>query len=110
VHTFVTLPRGGRVELELRYSVPLTDGRYRLRLLPQALANDAALDVVVSAADGLELGSVEGAELAGGQAVRRGPWAEREVVDVSLHQPEAGRWTRVREAVTRFLREPVTFS
>jgi hypothetical protein len=108
VHTFVTLPRGGRVELELRYSVPLTDGRYRLRLLPQALANDAALDVVVSAADGLELGSVEGAELVGGQAVRQGPWAEREVVDVSLHQPEAGRWTRVREAVTRFLREPVT--
>lgn len=107
VHTFVTLPRGGQVELELRYSVPLTDGHYRLRLVPQPLARDAALRVVVRAAEGAALGGVQGTDLVGGQALRAGSWAEEEVVDVSLRDDEMGRWGRARETVTRFLREPV---
>lgn len=108
VHTFVELPRGGQVSLELRYTVPVADGRYRLHLLPQPLVRDAALEVRVRAADGLVLGRVEGAELVGGQAVRQGPWVEQEVVVVDVRDREVGRWTRFRGAVTRFWRDPVT--
>lgn len=108
VHTFVTLPRGEQVIVELRYSVPVTGGRYRLRLLPQALARDASLDVVVRTGDGLELQGVRGATLVDGRAVRSGPWKEKELVDLRVGQPDRGRWVRIREAVTRFWREPVT--
>ena len=108
VHTFVTLPRGEQVSVELRYSVPVTGGRYRLRLLPQALARDASLDVVVRAGDGLELQGVRGATLVDGRAGRSGPWKEQELVELRVDQPDRGRWVRIREAVTRFWREPVT--
>jgi len=108
VHTFVTLPRGEQVSVELRYSVPVTGGRYRLRLLPQALARDASLDVVVRAGEGLELQGVRGASLVDERAVRSGPWKEQELVELRVDQPDRGRWVRIREAVTRFWREPVT--
>jgi hypothetical protein len=87
VHTFVTLPRGAKVEVELRYAVPVTDGHYRALLVPQALAHDATLDVVVQPAGGLQLSDVHGAELADGRAVRRGQWAEQELLDVHAHAP-----------------------
>jgi hypothetical protein len=56
VHTYVKLARGQSVQLELRYSVPITDGRYRLRLLPQPLARDAGLRVSVDPAPGCRSG------------------------------------------------------
>jgi hypothetical protein len=81
VHTYVELARGQSVQLELRYSVPLQDGRYRLRLLPQPLARDAALRLSVDAAAGLELRTT-GPEGRPGPVRRDGPWAESELVSV----------------------------
>ena len=80
VHTFIELPRGAVTEFELRYSVPIEDGRYRLRLLPQALGRDASLALTVSPADGLTLTRTD--EAAEGPIRRTGPWSETEVVDV----------------------------
>lgn len=82
VHTFVELARGQRVEVVLRYSVPVDEGRYRLRLLPQPLAEDAQLDVVVRPAPGHVLEQVAGADQVDGRAVRTGPWARTELVEV----------------------------
>jgi hypothetical protein len=80
-HTFVELSRGQSVQLELRYSVPITNGQYRLRLLPQPLARDAALRVDVHAAPGLSLRSV-GPGSADGPVEREGPWTGTEVLSV----------------------------
>lgn len=111
VHTFIELARGQQIELELRYTVPVADGRYRLRLLPQPLARDAELDVSVRPAEGLELGAVQGADVVDGRAVRTGPWAQSEVLDVHLRSPAPADswWESTRESVTRFLSEPVSF-
>jgi hypothetical protein len=81
VHTFVELSRGQSVELELRYSVPVQNGRYRLRLLPQPLARDAVLRVRIDAAPGQSLRSAA-AEPMEGPVEREGPWTETEVLAV----------------------------
>ena len=83
VYTYVTLPRGAQLELALRYTVPVADGRYRLRLLPQPLARDAELQVKIAPAEGLQLVDVAGAELVGGRAVRGGAFDVRQLVDVT---------------------------
>ena len=83
IYTYVTLPRGEQLELELRYSVPVADGRYRLRLLPQPLARDAELQVTIAPAEGLQLVDVSGAELVEGRAVRGGALDVRQLVDVT---------------------------
>ncbi len=88
VHTFVELARGEHVEVVLRYSVPVDDGRYRLRLLRQPLAQDALLDVVVRPADGRVLEQVAGADEVDGRAVRTGPWARTELVEVRTSAAE----------------------
>ncbi len=80
VHTFIELPRGAATQFELRYTVPIENGRYRLRLLPQALAIDASLALTVSPAAGLTLTRAD--EPAEGPIGRSGPWSETEVVDV----------------------------
>ena len=80
VHTFIELPRGAATQFELRYTMPIQDGRYRLRLLPQALARDASLAVTVSPAPGLTVTPSDGA--AEGPISRTGPWSKTEVVDV----------------------------
>jgi hypothetical protein len=85
VHTYVQLVRDEPVVVELRYTVPVDDGRYRLHLLPQPLARDAALEVVVQAADGWRLDEVDGAERDSSRgASRRGPFAERELLEVTV--------------------------
>jgi len=81
LHTYVELARGQSVRLELRYSVPVTDGHYRLRLLPQPLARDADLRVDVEAAAGLVLRTV-GRDAREGPVRRTGPWTETEVLSV----------------------------
>ncbi|MFP5372251.1 MAG: DUF4012 domain-containing protein, partial [Actinomycetes bacterium] len=53
--TYVTLARGQSVDLLLRYDVPVEDGRYRIALLPQPLARDAGLQLIVQPADGQQL-------------------------------------------------------
>lgn len=80
VHTYVELPRGASTTLELRYTVPVADGHYRLRLLPQPLAVDAELTVTVVPAPGLSMSSSDGDDA--GPIERSAPWVESEVVDV----------------------------
>ncbi|MCW2679348.1 MAG: putative rane protein, partial [Frankiales bacterium] len=92
--SFVDLGQGERTELELRYRVPVEGGRYRLHLVPQALARDADLRVEIEAADGLTLAQVVGASRAGDVAVRQGPWSERELVEVRVARPSL--WQRLR--------------
>jgi hypothetical protein len=81
VHTYVELPRGASTELELRYTVPVVDGRYRLRLLPQPLARDAALRVSVDPAAGLTLTALDD-EQQTGPLRQEGPWSEIQVLAV----------------------------
>jgi hypothetical protein len=81
VHSYVTLARGRSVQLELRYSVPVTDGHYRLRLLPQPLARDAVLRLSVEAAAGLSL-TTTGTAPSSGPVRRDGPWTESALVSV----------------------------
>ncbi len=88
VHTFVQLVRERPVSVELRYTVPVEDGHYRLHLLPQPLARDAALEVLVQAAQGWRLDAVTGADREGSRAVRRGLFAERELVEVRVSPAE----------------------
>ena len=89
VHTFIELPRGATTQFELRYSVPIDGGRYRLRLLPQALAINASLALTVSPAAGLTLTHANEAET--GPVERTGPWSETEIVDVMSAEPGSVR-------------------
>jgi hypothetical protein len=73
-----------RVELVLRYSTPVTDGRYRLRLLPQPLARDAELR--------LRVGAAEGARLTEPDVVVDGPLDR--VVDVEVQVARPSWWDR----------------
>jgi hypothetical protein len=60
-HAYIGLPRGDATELELRYEVPVEDGRYRLRVLPQPLAVDATLDLQIDPVQGTRVVRREGA-------------------------------------------------
>jgi hypothetical protein len=62
VTTFVQLPSGATVTYTLTYRLPLSDGRYRLLLVPQALATPAQLNLRISAADGSSLGVTSGVD------------------------------------------------
>jgi hypothetical protein len=86
VHTFVELARGEHVEVVLRYSVPVDDGRYRLRLLPPPLARTRCS--TSSPAEGRVLEQVAGADEVDGRAVRTGPWARTELVEVRTSAAE----------------------
>ena len=55
VVALLSLRNGEQAEYVLRYDVPLDDGRYALRLLPQPLAQDASLSLDVRVEDGLQL-------------------------------------------------------
>lgn len=113
--TTVALDRGEDVELELRYRVPLTDGQYALRLLPQPLARPASLDLRLRAAEGSELGAVVGAERqggvgaaegSGGEVRESGPFEESRRIAVRLHDPDAP--LTLSERLARFWTEPVS--
>ena len=64
---------------EVTYTVPVSGGRYQMELLPQPLAVDAALDLEVVPASGLELKD--------GPLRYSGPYDTRRSVDVRLRQP-----------------------
>lgn len=105
-HAVVTdgaaLAPGSETTWLLRYRLPVEDGRYRLRLVPQPLAVDAGLRLEVSAADGREL---RGEGVADGQLVVSGPYDQERLVELQAVRP--GLVARGADAVRRFWSEPV---
>lgn len=103
VQDVVSLAPGTSVTWELRYSLPLRGGTYRLQVVPQPLAFDATLRLSVTAAGGVRL------RPAGGDLrqdlVWTGPLDHAVRVDVRA-QP-AVWWRRALDAVARFWSEPV---
>ncbi len=81
LHAIFELPRGASTEFELRYTVPVRDGRYRLRMLPQPLAEDAQLSVTVSPAPGLSMQLVDDPD-AQGPVTSSEPWLQSRLIDV----------------------------
>ena len=95
--TRLELPRGASSVLEVRYTLPLTDGRYHLALVPQPLAEDAVLRLAVLPADGEALGSVEGADVVGGRVEEEVPLSETRDVVAELERETPSRWERLKD-------------
>ena len=91
------LPRGVSSVLEARYTVPLVDGRYRLRLVPQPLVEDARLTLDVHGADGQPLDVVSGADEGVEQVEERGTLGATRDVVVQVARPTRSRWDRLRQ-------------
>jgi len=94
--TRLELPRGASSELEVRYVLPVEGGSYRLRVVPQALVEDATLTLAVRPAAGERLGRVDGASRSGGVVQERGALTEERDITVSLYEEPPGRWQRFR--------------
>lgn len=101
LRTRVELDRGQQTVLEVRYRVPLVDGAYRLRALPQPLAEDATMRLDVRAAPGVRLQRAEGTALAGGAVVEQGPFTDSHVLSL---RPRPDSWG---DRLRQFWYEPV---
>jgi hypothetical protein len=87
------LPQGATSVVEVRYSVPVMDGEYRLRVVPQALLDDADLRLSVRAADGEQLADANGAAIT---ALREtGQLSATRDVQVGLRREPVGFWARL---------------
>ena len=99
--THLELARGASSVLEVRYRLPVTDGAYRLRLIPQPLAHDADLRLSVRAAPGRELGGVQGVAGVQGDGRHvvpdRAPLTVTRDIAVSLEPPVRSTWQRLRD-------------
>ena len=96
--THLELPRGASSVLEVRYNLPVADGEYRLRLIPQPLATDADLRLSVRPAPGRQLGSVAGADRDDRHVVsERAPLTVTRDIAVSLEPSDPSRWERLRD-------------
>ena len=95
--TRLELPRGSSSVLEARYTIPVPDGRYSLRLVPQPLVEDAALRLTVRAADGERLDHVSGAQSTAGQVEESGTLSETRDVVAELSRPTPSRWERIKD-------------
>ena len=95
--TRLQLPRGASSVLEVRYTLPVVDGQYHLRLVPQPLVEDPPLELSIRAAEGERLGQVDGAAVQDGVVTETGTFSETRDVTVRLHQDEPSRWQRLRE-------------
>jgi len=91
------LPRLADTVLELRYTLPIADGRYVLRLVPQPLVTDADLRLTVRAADGERLGSVTGASATAGAVDVAEPLRRTTELEVELEPLRRSRWERVQD-------------
>lgn len=87
--TRLEIPRGGTAVLETRYVLPVRDGTYRLRVLPQPLSQDARLDLSIETSGRQRLAAARGVELAGAVATRVGPLSRTEDIAVELVAPAA---------------------
>jgi hypothetical protein len=94
--TRLEVPRGGSSVVEVRYTVPLAGGEYRLRLVPQALLRAASLQLRISAAEGAQLGRAEGAPLEDGVVQEVGTLSESRDVTVGLREETPSRWERLK--------------
>jgi hypothetical protein len=103
----VELPRGASTQLEIRYTLPIEYGRYLVRVLPQPLAQDAALQVSIRPAAGERFGDVTGVEVEDGGVSESSPLTASREIEVTLHRPQQGRWERLRDAVADFWSSPV---
>ena len=86
VHTYIELARGGQTVIDLRYSLPVVDGSYGLRLLPQALARDAQLEVVLQPGPGVRFAGAEEGRRDADVVRRAGPWAVEERMSVQVRR------------------------
>lgn len=108
ITTNVEVPRGEVVELELQYRLP-TGGGYEVTLIPQPLAHDAGLELVIVPEAGENLGEVTGAEVVDGRVNESTALNEQRTVRVALSDVEpTGRWQRLRDAVVDFWTSPVS--
>jgi hypothetical protein len=105
--TRVELPRGASTQLEVRYTLPIEDGRYLVRVLPQPLARDAALQLSIRPMAGERFGDVTGAEAEDDGVSDSSSLAASREIEVTLHRPQQGRWERLRDAVADFWSSPV---
>ncbi len=102
----VSLPPGTSGSWRLRYRLPLRDGAYALRVVPQPLATDADLQLQVRPERGLVLdGPDPGTGAPSAPPRQHGPLAEGQLVRVVAHRP--GVLRRVAGAISRFWTEPV---
>jgi hypothetical protein len=91
----VLLDPGARATWTLRYTTPLPEGRYSLRLVPQPLAHDATLRLDVRPAGGAWFGA----------ATYGGPFDRERHVEV---RPRGGHWwERLARGAHHFWDEPV---
>jgi hypothetical protein len=96
----VDLDPGESATWLLQYDLPLTDGRYSLRLVPQPLVADAELTLEVRAGDRLDLA------VRRGEAQARRSFSRVEALVVEA-VPEVW-WRRAGSAIRRFWDEPIT--
>jgi hypothetical protein len=86
VTTVLVLPRGATATYRLSYRLPVHDGRYRLLLVPQALARPAQLRLHIVATDGSALGVTSGvAQPDGGDVQLTGAWDTVRDLTVPVH-------------------------
>ena len=95
--TRLELPRGASSVLEARYVLPVTDGRYHLRLVPQPLVEDAPLQLTVRPAPGQHLGQVRGAVVGADLVEETGALSETRDVVVELARDAPSRWERLKD-------------
>ena len=93
----VEIPRGEQSVLEVRYALPVTDGAYALRLVPQPLVTDTDLRLTLRAAEGERLGSVTGAPVRDGVVDVTEPLARTRELVAELAGPERSRWQRLQD-------------
>jgi len=103
VLTYVTLGRGQRVEVELRYVLDVPGDGYTAHLVPQPLARPATLTVEVTGED--ELAAPDGFSRDGAGVRRAHEWEGQELLRVA--PPQRSSWERLRRAVRDFWSEPV---
>lgn len=104
---YVELQRGDTLELEVAYRRATPDGSYRLRVAPQPLARDAALQLRLSGEGGQPLSAAGGVEVVDGAVIERSELDVRREVQVGLQTPSSSVLTRLRRAVADFWSSPV---
>lgn len=107
VQDVVSLAPGTSSVWRLQYRLPLEADVYALRVIPQALAVDAGVAIVVEAGDGTSLTVPAGSPLAGDDR-RRALTAELgPTLELALDTRRPGVLTRAVDRVRRFWSEPV---